>query len=151
LDEINYQSKDKKLNKDNSGLKSKKSVLDFLYVDDDDTLRETFKDYLEDLCDIETSMVASSALEARGILKDYNVKVILSDANMPEEDGLSLLSYILRAEPRTKRLLLTGRIDHEVFERAQKDGLIHGYFTKPFKIKEIISLVESYIENSEIS
>ena len=77
----------------------------------------------------------SSAEDAFRDLQARPAHVILSDFNMPGKDGLEFLR-VVRAYPATKStafILLTGRADKELVQRAAQFGA-NNYMVKPFTV-----------------
>jgi CheY-like chemotaxis protein len=63
--------------------------------------------------------------------------LVISDFNMPKMDGIAFLRAVRSYEPTRKAafILLTGRADKELIERAQKSG-VNNVIAKPFTIAE---------------
>lgn len=81
---------------------------------------------------------ASDGSEALKILKDNEVTLVLSDINMPNVDGLALLTCI-KAEPKWKHLavimITTEGSQAKVREAVQLGA--KGYVRKPFTAEQI--------------
>jgi two-component system chemotaxis response regulator CheY len=71
------------------------------------------------------------------------VHLIISDFNMPNLDGLGLLRAI-RAHPPTSKtafIMLTGRADRELVQRAVQFG-VNNYLVKPFTTAQLKEKLE---------
>ncbi len=116
-----------------------------LIVDDDNRIRELIKDYLLD----ESFYIstASSAIEARIKLRDFNFSLIILDIMMPGEDGLNLTKSI-RKNNDVPILLLTARGDPKDrilgFESGADD-----YLAKPFEPRELLLRVKSILKRNK--
>ena len=74
------------------------------------------------------------------------VHLVISDYNMPEMDGLGLLTA-LRGNEKTKRIgfiLVTGSEDPDVVGKGQKLGM-NNYLKKPFTPQSMQSCIEAVV------
>ena len=72
--------------------------------------------------------------------------LVISDFNMPKLDGLAFLRAV-RSYPPTQKaafILLTGRGDKELIERAQKLG-VNNVIAKPFTLPVLKSQIEAVV------
>src|SRR5262245_35197819 len=69
-----------------------------LVVDDDPGIISILTEQLESDFDV---LTASSATQAREVLAQRSVDMVLTDLNLPDEQGLSLLDWVRRMTPRT--------------------------------------------------
>lgn len=76
---------------------------------------------------VRTAMDAGRALEE---VQDWNPDVVISDINMPETDGLSLLEGIAQIYPQCKFIVISGYDEHDYMKRALKLH-VHDYLLKP--------------------
>ena len=70
--------------------------------------------------------------------------LIISDYNMPNLDGLGLLRAV-RAHPpisKTAFIMLTGRADRELVQRAVQFG-VNNYLVKPFTTQTLKEKIEA--------
>ncbi len=70
-----------------------------IVVDDSATMRQLVSRTLSADPGIEVVAAASSALEARNLIKELNPDVMTLDVEMPEMDGLSFLERVMRLRP----------------------------------------------------
>ena len=108
------------------------SAMRVLIVDDQLTSRLLIRGGLQDLgvADIE---MASNGEEGLNLMKAKPAHLVISDFNMPKLDGLGFLRA-LRTYPPTQKIgfiLLTGKSDKELIERATKLGA-NNVIAKPF-------------------
>ncbi|MCF8146749.1 MAG: response regulator [Deltaproteobacteria bacterium] len=92
---------------------------------------------------------ASSAEEARRILKEETFDLILCDIRLPGESGIGLVSHIIADYPETAVIMVSGVEDPEVVEKALEVGA-YGYIVKPFKISEVIINVSSALRRQRL-
>jgi YesN/AraC family two-component response regulator len=114
-----------------------------LIVDDDINLLDGLKRSMREKQNIWNQVYASSANEALNILASQKIDVIITDYKMPGVDGLELLSIIKEKYPDTKRILLTGQSENEVFESAK--DIAHLYLSKPCPVTDIINAIDKII------
>jgi DNA-binding NtrC family response regulator len=119
-----------------------------LVVDDDITLAQTLKEFLEgEGYPVE---VALSAAEARAILEaNPHVRLALVDMIMPDVDGLTLLDEIHGRDPDVAVLMMTGYGTIETAVEAIKRGA-EDYLTKPFDYQAIQKKVARLLEVFEL-
>lgn len=89
---------------------------------------------------------SKSGFEALKLLPHHSFSLILTDINMPDINGLELVSFIKR-NPDYKRIPLI-IITTEGSERDREKGLSLGaneYLVKPFNPEELQKLVRKYI------
>jgi two-component system, chemotaxis family, chemotaxis protein CheY len=112
---------------------------DLLIVDDSTAIRKILQRVLHAAeIPLRSIYEAADGLEALAILKTNNVTLILSDINMPNMDGLQLLTQI-RANDAWKSLpvimITTEGSQVKVIEAAQLGA--NGYVRKPFTPEQI--------------
>lgn len=116
-----------------------------LIVDDQLTSRLLIRGGLQDLgvSDIE---MASNGEEGFQMMKAKPAHLVISDFNMPKLDGLGFLRA-LRTYPPTQKIgfiLLTGRGDKELIERAAKLG-VNNVIAKPFTMPVLKDKIEAVV------
>lgn len=114
-------------------------ALDVLIVDDSAAIRKILQRVLRQ-ADVPVGdlLEAGDGLEAIEVLKTRQVGLILSDINMPNMDGLQLLSE-LKAHPEWKRVpivMITTEGSHDKVLEAVNLGAA-GYVKKPFTADQI--------------
>lgn len=103
-----------------------------LIVDDFPTMRRIVKNLLKDL-GFENVDEAEDGVMAMQKLKSGNFEMVISDWNMPNKDGLTLLTEI-RADPNFSKmpvLMVTAEAKKENIVAAAQAGA-SGYIVKPF-------------------
>jgi CheY-like chemotaxis protein len=117
-----------------------------LVVDDELSIRELLKDFLETQGYSVTT--AQDGVDALEVLKnDQNFDLILSDVNMPRMMGFELLHEVEKQFPYIKRVLITAYDVEDYISLAIKFG-ISNIITKtaPFNFDEISAIIKSLIE-----
>ncbi|GAB4387902.1 MAG: hypothetical protein Kow0025_04110 [Thermodesulfovibrionales bacterium] len=110
-----------------------------LVVDDDEITR----DMLVSLLSREGYPVvaARDGVEAVRLLRLQDISLVLTDYKMPGADGIEVLNQAVRVKPDISVVLLTAFATLDTVLRAIKGGACD-YVMKPFKIQEILIVVE---------
>ena len=118
-----------------------------LIVDDEASVRRTLERIIKKIRG-ECSQ-ASSAEEARSVLKDESFELVLCDIRLPGESGIDLIGHILSEHPETAVIMVSGVEDPEVVEKALEIGA-YGYIVKPFRISEVIINISSALRRQRL-
>ena len=92
---------------------------------------------------------ARSGTEAIGLIDQHDIDVVLTDLVMPGGDGLAVLSHAKKTLGNCEVILMTGYGTVENAVQAMKLGAFH-YITKPFKVVEVVHLVDRALEMTEM-
>ncbi len=90
---------------------------------------------------------ATNGREAVDLAREHRPDLILMDMMMPVVSGYEAIGE-LKADATTKDIVIVGLSAKAMatdMERASDVG-IDGYITKPFRIAQVISVVESYLD-----
>ncbi len=114
-----------------------------LIVDDDEEIKRQLKWGLGQEYQI---LPAGSAAEAMALFREHRPKVATLDLGLHPheegvEEGLKVLSAILREAPLTKIIIITGNGQRENALRAVQAGA-YDYFEKPIDLKELKIIAE---------
>ena len=125
--------------------------LNVLIVDDSAAIRKILVRVLSQTdLPIKTLHEANDGSEALKILENNEVSLVLSDINMPNVDGIELLTKI-KAEPKWKQLsvvmITTEGSQAKVMEAVQLGA--KGYVRKPFTAEQIKEKVLSCLKSAE--
>jgi DNA-binding NtrC family response regulator len=85
---------------------------------------------------------AASAAEAMERLRQSPCEVVVTDLEMPGEDGLQLLARVRDEFPAVKRVVMSGS---PTLSRAlgAPPGLVHVSLPKPFQKEQLMSALET--------
>jgi two-component system chemotaxis response regulator CheY len=123
----------------------KASAVSVLVVDDQQSMRGICKYILTQL-GFTNIIEAKSGRDALGKLEKQNVDLIISDWNMEDIDGLTLLR-VIRKHPKTSGMpfiMATGRSDKEQVKEAISSG-VNNYIIKPFDAATMKKRIEAVI------
>jgi response regulator RpfG family c-di-GMP phosphodiesterase len=105
-----------------------------LYIDDEPHNLIAFKAAFRRDFNI---FIADSASEARKIIDENDIHVILSDQRMPVVTGIEFFESILETHPEPIRILITGYTDINAVIDAINRGQVYKYLTKPWNENDI--------------
>lgn len=118
-----------------------------LIVDDDDQLRQTIMMVLK-LRGF-TPLEADNGVAALEMAKQYFPDLIISDINMPGQDGFAALKQ-LREEPSTAAIpmiLMTGEMDSNMRKGMELGA--DDFLTKPFAMPELLNAINARLRKVE--
>ena len=118
------------------------SAISVLVVDDQMTMRSLVRTSLQQIGMRDIREAADGEAGLREIVTKP-AHLVISDFNMPNLDGLGLLRAI-RAHPPTSKtafIMLTGRADRELVQRAVQFG-VNNYLVKPFTTAQLKDKLE---------
>ncbi len=119
-----------------------------LIVDDEKFIRDILADFLGmEGYVVRTAEDGAAALEE---LNNAHYDLIISDLKMPRMGGIELLDAIGTAAPNALTVIMTGFGTVETAIDAMKRGA-YDYILKPFKVEEVIRVVQRGIEKQRLS
>jgi two-component system chemotaxis response regulator CheY len=127
-------------------MRSDKQDRSILIVEDSSTTRALIKAIIEEIGDFNT-VEASSGFDALKLLPTQEFDLIITDINMPDINGLELISF-MKNSPKYKDLPLI-IVSTERSEEDKKRGMDLGavaYITKPFKANELQEVIKQVID-----
>ena len=117
-----------------------------LVVDDDRAIRESAALALEKAG--HRVFRAASAAEARAVLGEQPITVVVSDIYMPGEDGIELLQSIASRRNPPAVILMTARGTIETATIAARVGAFD-YLAKPFDVATLLARVRAAVTPTE--
>ena len=126
---------------------SKAQDLKTLIVDDQLTIRSLLRAGLRQLGISELLEAVDGEDALRTMLKEAEPpKLIISDYNMPNLDGLDLLRAVRKHPPFSKIsfIMLTGQADRDLVLKAKECG-VNNYLIKPFSVETLKSKIEAVV------
>lgn len=114
-----------------------------LVADDNNLIREMISEFLSSM-GMEVS-AAKNGKEALNFFKNKKFELVITDVEMPEMDGISLLKEIRKADKVIPVLILSSRGEPEDITLGLQNGA-NGYFVKKFFSKDsFIKKVQSLL------
>ncbi len=119
-----------------------------LILDDESTLRTA----LFRLLDRKGYQVVTAQRldEARSFMspeKPFDIAIV--DMNLPDGNGLDLISEIKQVNPNTQVIVLTGFATIDTAIQATQKGAYH-FLTKPFNVEELMSLLDKALAHKTL-
>lgn len=114
-----------------------------LCVDDESSMLEAYRRYLEPTYTVVMAISGEKALSALSQRGPF--AAIVSDLHMPVMTGVELLAIVRERYPETVRVLLTGGADLEHAIKAVNDGYIFRFLTKPCSKAVLMSGVSASV------
>ena len=121
-----------------------------LIVEDSETMRSLLAASLEELDETLKVVEAESGLAALGLLPRHDFDLIVTDINMPDINGLELVSFI-KANGRYASIPLV-IVSTEGSDRDRSKGLELGadaYLVKPFDPEDLRRVVADLLDASD--
>lgn len=118
-----------------------------MLVDDDPVVLEELKDLLA-LCNYPVVSFADP-LEALNRFDTAECDVVFVDYSMPGMDGLSFIKAVQEKKTEIISILCTGSlINHRLVSEMINVVNVHGFLTKPCRLKDIIEVLQSSMEKA---
>ena len=115
-----------------------------LVVDDEPELIELIGELVRKHVDCRV-VAASTVAQARKILSSSPIEVLVTDLNLPDGDGLSLLPALSEHQPNAGAIVITGNPDLEGAVRALRGGALD-FVAKPFRAEQLVDRVRQALE-----
>jgi two-component system response regulator GlrR len=119
-----------------------------LVVDDDRNILNVIQMRLE--AESYRVFKALNSNQALTFLGDKDIDLALVDLRLKDEDGISLMEDIHRANPDLPIIILTAHGSINSAVEAMKRGAAN-YLTKPFNYQELLLQIQNCLEKSELS
>ncbi len=123
--------------------------LNILYIEDEENIRINIKKVLLLLC--ENVFDAQNIEEAKQIIKNQRIDIIISDINLPDTNGIEFIKELRKTDKTIPVILLSAFTDTKYLLEATKLKLVD-YLTKPVDFKtlnnSLHTCVEEIIDNS---
>lgn len=111
-----------------------------LIVDDEVVIRETLATFLQNTYEV---FLAGDGAEALIVFNEQKLDLIISDVNMPIMTGDEMAREIFIQDPNLPIIIISG-ID--INKDKEYPASVIKFFEKPFKVKDIMSVIKSKLE-----
>ncbi len=116
-----------------------------LVVDDEESIRQSLKDILED--EDYKVYLAKNRSECVELIKNFYFPVILLDLWLPDSDNLNLLEDIMSISPNSKVIVITGHANIELAINSIKKGAFD-FLEKPLSLDKTLLSVKKALEEN---
>ena len=113
-----------------------------LIVDDEAGIVQEIKEFLEE--EGYEAYTADSAKAGIQRIEELKPDVVMIDVKLPDASGLDVLRACKEKSPKTKTIMVTGYVDQNVMDEAEKIGR-DTFLQKPFNLVRIIEEVEKLL------
>lgn len=93
---------------------------------------------------------AQDVASAKELLRRVQIDLVLSDVEMPGEDGLSLIRFIRENYPKTNCIMVTCHAEFDYLKQAMKSKA-YDYILKPIDYEELDVLLKQFVSDFEES
>lgn len=118
-----------------------------LIVDDEKIVRESLRDWLENVG--YKVIIAESGEAALKIIKRRKIKIMLADLVMPGMDGITLMKEARKIVPSISTVIITAYGSIQTAIDATREGA-HDYVEKPFCPEKVELLIRNMVEHQEL-
>jgi FixJ family two-component response regulator len=120
-----------------------------LVVDDEPAMRDVFRDLVaKSLVGCKLTFAASMR-EARNVLNNQSIDLLVADVNLPDGNGLALLPELNRVQPDAAAIVITGEPSVDGAVTALRSGAVD-FVTKPFTIPQLTRQLEKAIQIQQL-
>lgn len=91
-------------------------------------------------------LTAHDADSGLRLMDEHRVDVILSDHQMPGMLGIDFLAEARKRAPAAARIMLTAHANEQIALRAINEARLDHFFTKPFRLGEVVDRLRGIIE-----
>jgi FixJ family two-component response regulator len=116
-----------------------------LIVDDEPALRELIEEVVGEGVECRV-LTASTVAEARKVLATSTVQLLITDVNLPDGDGTSLLPLLQRLQPTASAIVITGAPSLDRAIHAMREGALD-FVPKPFTHEQLLSRARSALDH----
>ena len=117
-------------------------------TDDHEILLDGLKKIISDETDLKVVGSAATVQQTMDELTRLNVDLLITDYNLPDEDGLTLVRKVKRKYPEMKILVLSMHDEGHLVKEILKEG-INGYVLKKDSHNELVNAI-SAIQNGKV-
>ena len=119
-----------------------------LVVDDEEIIRNVFKEYLESTKSYSV-LTAVDGLEALEIIKTNEIDCCITDLSMPKMDGVELTERIQEYDNSIPIIIITGYPSTDNAVKTLKNGVVD-FLTKPIKMDQLPLTIEKIMRERSL-
>jgi CheY-like chemotaxis protein len=119
-----------------------------LLIDDESNLLQALRRNLRGRFDITTANGGRAGIEE--MERHGPFAMVVSDMQMPDVDGIRVLTTAKRLAPDTVRVMLTGNADQQTAINAVNDGSIFRFLSKPCPAEQLAVVLEEGLRHYQV-
>ena len=119
-----------------------------LVVDDEPAMRDVFRDLVARALGCKLTFAATMR-EARNVLNNQSIDLLVADVNLPDGNGLALLPELNRVQPGAAAIVITGQPSVDGAVTALRSGAID-FVSKPFTIPQLTKQLQKAIQIQQL-
>lgn len=118
-----------------------------LIIDDSDTIRDQLKNVFSSKQDIQVIEAENGLVGLNQLQAHPDINLIISDVNMPEMDGLTMVKKIAASggHKGVPIIMLTTEVSKELKEEAKSNG-VRGWIIKPFTPEKLLLVTDQLLK-----
>lgn len=120
-----------------------------LLVDDEANLLQAFRRNLRGRFEVVIAEGGRAGIEQ--LDRHGPFAIVVSDMQMPDVNGIQVLSAAKRLAPDTVRIMLTGNVDQQTAVEAVNNGSIFRFITKPCPIEQLSIVLDEGLRNYQVA
>jgi DNA-binding NarL/FixJ family response regulator len=113
-----------------------------LVVEDHTMFQEYIVSFLRSRSDLQKILTASDGKSAFGLLHENNVDLLITDLNLPKQNGIALIEKTKKYYPKIKTVVLT-QYQNRGLLRKMKQLNVDGFLTKNANQEELNELLDT--------
>ena len=90
------------------------------------------------------SITSTSGNDALSLYDKDTIGFVFLDVTLKDTSGLDVLKGLKEADPEVNVIMLTGRTEKTIQEKAKKLGIVD-YITKPLDLRELKEKIQKYV------
>jgi DNA-binding NtrC family response regulator len=118
-----------------------------LVVDDQKSIRNTLKEILE--YEKNEVVTAENGMECLKLFDKEKFDVVLCDIKMPEMDGIDVLQKLMKRDPETPVIMISGHGNIDTAVDAIKKGA-YDFIEKPLDLNRLLVSIRNAIERKDL-
>ena len=119
-----------------------------LIAEDEDTARDSLRDLFADQG--YRAFEAVDGIQAKKLLEEIDLDILLTDLKMPGCDGLEVLQHARSVSPQTLTIVITAHASVETAIQAMRLGA-QDYILKPLIFEEVLGKVQLLMEHRRLA
>jgi len=124
--------------------------MNIILIDDNISTTSLLRDSIDwKALNIDRVFIANSAQEAKKLISENNIEIIICDIEMPQQDGLSLIRELRANQCNAVCIFLTAHAEFR-FAQAAIELNSSDYILKPFTIDDITQKIAQAVEQAEL-